>query len=65
MGITGMKERAGRIGAGLSVRNRVDGRGTIVEVVIDPENPPARMGVSGGVATAELPTVGDSAHHRA
>ena len=61
MGITGMKERARRIGAGLSVHNRTDGvRGTTVEVVIDPENPPARMGVSGGVATVELPTVGDS-----
>jgi len=61
MGITGMKERARRIGAGLSVRNRNDGvRGTMVEVVIDPENPPTRMGVSGGVATVELPTVGDS-----
>jgi signal transduction histidine kinase len=65
MGITGMKERARRIGAGLSVQNRTDGRGTVVEVVIDPENPPARMGVSGGVATAELPTVGDSASHGA
>jgi signal transduction histidine kinase len=60
MGITGMKERARRIGAGLSVRNRIDGRGTVVEVVIDPENPPTSMGVSGGVATVELPTVGDS-----
>jgi signal transduction histidine kinase len=65
MGITGMKERARRIGAGLSVRNRADGRGTVVEVVIDPENLPARLGVSGGVATAELPTVGDSGSHRA
>jgi signal transduction histidine kinase len=61
MGITGMKERARRIGAGLSVHNRTDGvRGTTVEVLIDPENPATRMGVSGGVATVELPTVGDS-----
>jgi signal transduction histidine kinase len=60
MGITGMKERARRIGAGLSVQNRGDSRGTIVEVVIDPDQPSTRMGVSGGVATAELPTVGDS-----
>jgi signal transduction histidine kinase len=60
MGITGMKERARRIGAGLSVQNRADGRGTVVEVVIDPEHPPTRLGVSGGVATVELPTVGDS-----
>jgi signal transduction histidine kinase len=63
MGITGMKERARRIGAGLSVHNRVDGRGTIVELAIDPEKPPTRLGVSGGVATAELPTVGDSDSH--
>lgn len=65
MGITGMKERARRIGAGLSVQNRTDGgRGTVVEIVIDPEHPPARLGVSGGVATAELPTVGDSRKSR-
>ena len=36
MGIQGMHERAGRIGGRLSVRNRVDGSGTVVEVVIDP-----------------------------
>lgn len=61
MGITGMKERARRIGADLTVRNRTDGaRGTVVDIVIDPENPPVRLGVSGGVATVELPTVGDS-----
>src|SRR3954452_25497037 len=60
MGITGMKERARRIGAELSVANRADARGTVVEVVIDPEHPLTSMGVSGGVATAELPTVGDS-----
>jgi signal transduction histidine kinase len=61
MGITGMQERARRIGAGLTVHDRTDGtRGTVVEVVIDPEDPPTRLGVSGGVATVELPTVGDS-----
>jgi signal transduction histidine kinase len=61
MGLTGMKERARRIGAGLWVHNRTDGvRGTVVELVIDPENPPTQVGVSGGVATVELPTVGDS-----
>jgi signal transduction histidine kinase len=65
MGIQGMKERARRIGAGLSVRNRRDGRGTVVEIVIDPENPPTGPEVSGGVATAELPTVGDSGSHPA
>ncbi|HEX2810150.1 MAG TPA: sensor histidine kinase [Kineosporiaceae bacterium] len=64
MGITGMKERARRIGAGLSVHNSLEGRGTVVEIVIDPEHPPARLGVSGGVATAELPTVGDSRQSR-
>ena len=36
MGIQGMHERAGRIGGQLSVRNRGDGSGTVVEVVIDP-----------------------------
>ena len=60
MGITGMKERARRIGAELSVANRADARGTVVEVVIDPEHSLTSLGVSGGVATAELPTVGDS-----
>jgi signal transduction histidine kinase len=35
MGIQGMHERAGRIGARLSVRNRGDGSGTVVDVVID------------------------------
>ncbi len=35
-GIQGMHERAGRIGGRLSVRNRGDGSGTVVEVVIDP-----------------------------
>jgi signal transduction histidine kinase len=36
MGIQGMHERTGRIGGRLSVRNRGDGSGTVVEVVIDP-----------------------------
>jgi signal transduction histidine kinase len=36
MGIQGMHERARRIGARLSVRNRSDGSGTVVEVVIEP-----------------------------
>jgi signal transduction histidine kinase len=36
IGIQGMHERAGRIGGRLSVRNRGDGSGTVVEVVIDP-----------------------------
>jgi signal transduction histidine kinase len=38
MGITGMKERATRIGANLSVRNRPDGRGALVEVLLEPTN---------------------------
>ncbi len=36
MGIQGMHERAGRIGGRLTVRNRGDESGTVVEVVIDP-----------------------------
>ena len=36
VGIQGMQERADRIGGRLSVRNRGDGSGTVVEVVIDP-----------------------------
>lgn len=36
MGIQGMHERADRIGGRLSVRNRSDGSGTVVDVVIDP-----------------------------
>jgi signal transduction histidine kinase len=40
MGIQGMHERARRIGAQLSVRNRGDGSGTVVDVVIDPPQAP-------------------------
>lgn len=36
MGITGMKERATRIGANLSVRNRTEARGTVVEILLEP-----------------------------
>jgi signal transduction histidine kinase len=36
MGIQGMHERAHRIGGRLTVRNRSDGSGTVVEVVIEP-----------------------------
>jgi signal transduction histidine kinase len=47
MGIQGMHERANRIAGRLSVRNRGDGSGTVVEVVIDPPQAvsgrPARM----------------------
>lgn len=35
MGITGMKERARRIGASLRVENRSDGPGTIVEIALN------------------------------
>jgi signal transduction histidine kinase len=37
MGLTGMHERARRIGARLGVHDRVEGSGTVVELVIDPE----------------------------
>ena len=36
MGITGMRERAARIGADLSVRERDEGGGTVVEVTLEP-----------------------------
>jgi signal transduction histidine kinase len=39
MGIQGMHERANRIGGRLTVRNRGDGSGTVVQVVIDPPQP--------------------------
>jgi signal transduction histidine kinase len=52
MGIQGMHERARRIGAQLSVRNRGDGSGTVVDVVIDPPQAPnsrtARPAVTAG-----------------
>jgi signal transduction histidine kinase len=52
MGIQGMHERARRIGARLSVRNRSDGSGTVVDVVIDPpqgaHSRTARPAVAGG-----------------
>jgi len=54
MGIQGMHERANRIGGRLSVRNRSDGSGTVVEVVIDPpqavHGPGARTSVRNGRA---------------
>ncbi|MFN8076279.1 MAG: sensor histidine kinase [Kineosporiaceae bacterium] len=40
MGITGMRERAARIGARLSIDSRTEG-GTCVEVVLDPAVPPS------------------------
>ena len=42
MGITGMKERAARIGANLTVRPGNDGRGTVVEVLLEPSTTPTR-----------------------
>jgi signal transduction histidine kinase len=45
MGIQGMHERAGRIGGRLSVRNRGDGSGTVVEVVIDPPQAVSSRGI--------------------
>jgi signal transduction histidine kinase len=54
MGIQGMHERADRIGGRLSVRNRSDGSGTVVDVVIDPPQAVhgrgARTSVSNGRA---------------
>jgi signal transduction histidine kinase len=54
MGIQGMHERADRIGGRLSVRNRSDGSGTVVDVVIDPPQAvhgrAARTSVSNGRA---------------
>ena len=37
MGLTGMQERAHRIGARLSVGDRPQGSGTVVELTLDPE----------------------------
>ncbi len=42
MGITGMKERAARIGADLTVRPGHEGRGTVVEVLLEPSTTPTR-----------------------
>jgi signal transduction histidine kinase len=42
MGITGMKERAARIGANLTVQPGDDGRGTVVEVLLEPSPTPTR-----------------------
>ncbi len=48
MGITGMKERARRIGAELRVESAQPGRGTVVEIVLDAANP--------RLATRSIPT---------
>jgi signal transduction histidine kinase len=53
MGIQGMHERAGRIGGQLSVRNRSDGSGTVVEVVIDPPQPVNGRGPRAAVKAAK------------
>jgi signal transduction histidine kinase len=39
MGIIGMRERARRIGAGLRVESVPEGRGTVVEILLDGANP--------------------------
>ena len=51
MGIQGMQERADRIGGHLTVGNRGDGSGTVVEVVIDPPQPVNGRGPRAGVKT--------------
>ncbi len=45
MGITGMAERAGRIGARLTVADRTDGPGTVMELVMDTAGRPGRRPV--------------------
>jgi signal transduction histidine kinase len=52
MGIQGMHERADRIGGRLTVRNRGDGSGTVVEVVIDPPQPVNGRGPKAAVKVA-------------
>jgi signal transduction histidine kinase len=52
MGIQGMHERADRIGAALTVRNRGDESGTVVEVVIDPPQPVNGRGPKAAVKAA-------------
>jgi signal transduction histidine kinase len=39
MGLTGMRERARRIGASLRVESVAEGRGTVVEILLDRANP--------------------------
>jgi signal transduction histidine kinase len=61
MGITGMRERASRIGAGLAVRDRPEGRGTVVEVLLEPANGSTRRNGSvtdavGGRTMADSPS---------
>jgi signal transduction histidine kinase len=61
MGITGMKERARRIGADLTVGPRPDARGTMVKVVIEPQRVPVRR-TPLDTPAATLLSVADSAH---
>ncbi len=46
VGITGMKERATRIGASLTVRNREGARGTVVDIALEPNKLTTRSSVS-------------------
>lgn len=61
MGVTGMHERARRIGARLSVGDRTEGSGTVVEVVLDPAIALRRARASSrGKVPQEARTVTDS-----
>ncbi|WP_088287371.1 sensor histidine kinase [Kineosporia sp. A_224] len=59
MGVTGMHERARRIGARLSVGDRTEGSGTVVELIIDPEIALRRARARGKIPN-EARTVTDS-----
>ncbi|MBI4944462.1 MAG: sensor histidine kinase [Actinobacteria bacterium] len=59
MGVTGMHERARRIGARLSVGDRTEGSGTVVELTIDPEIALRRARARGKIPN-EARTVTDS-----
>jgi signal transduction histidine kinase len=66
MGITGMKERARRIGAHLRVESVRGGRGTMVEIVLDGANPrlttrsiPTATKHHASVADSSVGAVGD------
>jgi signal transduction histidine kinase len=66
MGITGMRERARRIGADLRVESAPEGRGTVVEILLDRANPrsvaqqiPSATNRHAGVADSTLGAQGE------
>lgn len=76
MGLTGMHERARRIGARLGVHDRLEGSGTVVELVIDPEIalnrarsrrkiPPDASGMSDSQANDQVVVTADPGEARA